>query len=138
MTQKLPQGTAAWFDMVGNELVRAAAEVKLPPDLRLSVLERYTDGAEIEAGVRQGLRIDVADAAIVPRTGVYDDEVADVMIEVTAGLARRLNLLLSSDPSYADTLETATAMGDLRVSGALGPIEHVFRLAHDRIVKGTV
>jgi hypothetical protein len=31
MTEKLPQGSVAWFNMVGDEIVKAAAQVGLPP-----------------------------------------------------------------------------------------------------------
>jgi hypothetical protein len=138
VTEKLPQGTAAWFAMVGVEIVRVAAKVGLPPGLRLSVIERYFDGAALEKGVYQGLRIEVADGTLAYRTGVRADETADVVIEVTAQTARQLNLLLSADPAYRQTLSDAASRGDFRVSGDLGALGQVFNMAHDSIVRRTV
>lgn len=137
MIKRLPQGSVVWFEMVGAEIVKAAAQIGLPCHLRLSVIERYVDGAEIGGGFRQGLRIDVADGKIAIRTGVPDDDVADVVIEVTAKTARRLNLLRSKEAAYLDALEAATARGNIRINGDLGPLESVFQRAHDRIVERT-
>jgi len=134
MTGKLPQGTLPWFDMVGSEIVKAAKRVGLPPDFSLSVIERYTDGAELGDGLRQGLRIDVADSALTYRVGVFWEERADVMIEVTSLTARQLNLLFGDDPDYRRTLEEVVAQGAMRVTGDLGPLGPVFDSAHDGIV----
>jgi hypothetical protein len=138
VTEKLPQGTAAWFAMVGAEIVRVAAKVGLPPGLRLSVIERYVDGAVLEDGVHQGLRIEVADGTLAYRTGVRGGETADVVIEVTAQTARQLNLLLSADPAYRQTLSEAASRGDFRINGDLGALGHVFDMAHDSIVRRTI
>lgn len=137
MTAKLQQGTAPWFDMVGVEIVRAAMQIGLSPDLHLSVIERYIDGSELQEGLRQGLRIDVIDGALTYRTGVHSDEIADVVIEVTAKAARKLNLLLSVDPDYEAALAAAVSLGDFRMCGDLGPLGPVFQQAHDPIVERT-
>lgn len=138
MTGKLPQGSHAWFDMVGEEIVKAAAQVALPRGLRMSIIERYIDGAEFENGFCQGLRVDVDDGALACRTGVGADETADVVIEVTRPTARRLNLLFSADPIYRRTLAEAVARGELRVSGDLGTLAPILDMAHDGIVRRTI
>jgi hypothetical protein len=138
MTGKLPQGSLAWFDMVGDEIAKVAAHIGLPPGLRLSMIERYLDGAALENGFCQGLRIDVDDGALACRTGVGADETADVVIEVTGPAARTLNLLFSADPNYRRTLAEAVARGELRVSGDPGPLAPVLDMAHDAIVRRTI
>jgi hypothetical protein len=138
MSDQSPQGTIAWFDLVGAEIVKAAARIGLPRNLRLSVIERYVDGVALHDGLYQGLRIDVADGALICRAGVRPEENADVVIEVTTLAARRLNLLPSSDPEFHRALADAVAQGELRINGDLGPLEPVFDLAHDDIVRRTI
>lgn len=138
MTGKLSQGSLAWFDMVGDEIVKAAAQHGLPPDLHMSMIERYRDGAELENGLCQGLRIDVADGNLEYRTGVRADETAEIVIEVTGPAARRLNLLFSADPDYRRTLAEAVAQGELQVSGDPGPLAPILDMAHDGIVRRTI
>jgi hypothetical protein len=138
MTAKLLQGSIAWFDMVGAEIVKAAGQLGLPRDLRMSLIERYVDGAELDDGLRQGLRIDVIDGVLACRTGVRADETTEVVIEVTAMAARQLNLLPSTDPAYRRRLDEAVSLGTLRVRGDLEPIARVFDMAHDRIVSRTL
>lgn len=138
MTEQLLHGTVAWFDMVGAEIVKAAAQFELPRDLRFSVIERYVDGADLGDGLCQGLRISVADGRVVCRTGARADETADVVIEVTAVVARELNLLFGADPAHRQALNDAIASGELRTSGDLGSLGPVFDMAHDRIVERTI
>jgi hypothetical protein len=59
MSGKLQQGSLAWFDMVGDEIIKASRQPELPTGLRMLMIERYVDGAELEDGLRQGSRIDV-------------------------------------------------------------------------------
>ncbi|MBW7972278.1 hypothetical protein [Bradyrhizobium sp. BR 10289] len=120
MTGKLPQGSLVWFDMVGDEIVKAAAQRGLPPSLCMSIIERYINGAKLENGFCQGLRVDVDDGALACRTGVGADETADVVIEVTGPTALRLNLLFSADPIYRRTLAEAVDRGELRVTAIRG------------------
>ncbi|MBJ7402048.1 MAG: hypothetical protein JHD07_01565 [Bradyrhizobium sp.] len=138
MTGKLPQGSLAWFDMVGDEIVKAATQLGLPRGLRMSIIEQYIDGAQLENGLCQGLRVDVDDGAVACRTGVRADETADVVIEVTGPTARRLNLLFCADPIYRLTLAEAVARGQLRVNGDLGTLAPILDMAHDGIVRRTV
>lgn len=138
MTKQLLHGSAAWFDMVGAEIVKAAVQFELPRDLRFSVIERYVDGADLGDGLYQGLRISVADGAVVCRTGVRADETADVVIEVTAVVARQLNSLFGADPGYPRALTDAVASAELRKSGDLRPIGPIFDMAHDRIVERAI
>jgi hypothetical protein len=55
---KLRQGTTAWFEMVGRLMIEAASRSRLPPELNLSLVERYTDGVELSEGLVQGIRFD--------------------------------------------------------------------------------
>lgn len=137
MTDPLVQGTASWFAMVGAEIRAAATQVGLPGDLRISVVERYVDGVELEGGLQQGLRIDVMDGVLAFRSGVSPGETADVVIDVTAGTARQLNLLFSDDPGYEQAVAEAVACGAMTVSGDLGALGPVFAFVHDRIVAQT-
>lgn len=88
-------------------------------------------------GLRQGLRIGIVRGALAFRAGVLQDETADVVIEVTAATARKLNLLFSTDPAYAQAVSKAAALGDFRSHGDLGALGPVFASAHDRIVEHT-
>ena len=137
MSEALVQGTSAWFAMVGTAIADASAQVGIPSDLHLSVLERYVDGTMLGDGLRQGLRIDIVGGSLAFRAGVLPDETAEVVIEVTAATARRLNLLLSADSAYAQTAARAATDGDFRIHGDLGALGPVFALAHDRIVEHT-
>ena len=51
MDAKLHQGTAAWFDMVGQAMCEAALQANLAPGPNLTLIERYTDGVEIAEGL---------------------------------------------------------------------------------------
>lgn len=140
MTGALVQGTAPWFAMVGVAITQAAARVGIPPDLNLSFLERYVDGAMLDgpdSALHQGLRIDVVRGSLAFRSGVLADETAEVVIEVTVDTARRLNLLYSADPAYAQAAAKAIKDGSLRIHGDPGALRPVFALAHDRIVAQT-
>ena len=53
---KVHQGTKEWFDMVGTLMFEAASQAELPPELNLSLVERYTDGVELSEGLVQGIR----------------------------------------------------------------------------------
>jgi hypothetical protein len=81
MSEALVQGTAAWFAMVGAAIADAAAQVGIPPDRHLSVLERYVDGTMLGDGLRQGFRIDIVGGSLAFRAGVLPDETAEVVIE---------------------------------------------------------
>lgn len=62
---KLDQGTTAWLEMAGTLMCEAAARAGLPPDLSVSLVERYTDGAELPNGLVQGLRFDIVAGTLV-------------------------------------------------------------------------
>ncbi|MBN9146571.1 MULTISPECIES: hypothetical protein [unclassified Novosphingobium] len=137
MTGALVQGTAPWFAMVGVAIAEAAERLGIPPDLDLSVLERYVYGERLDNGLHQGLRVDVVGGSLAFRSGVLAGETAQVVIDVTAATARQLNLLLSADPAYAQVFGKAMQDGHLRIHGDLGALGPVFALAHDRIVEQT-
>jgi len=127
---------------VGVAIAEAAERLGIPPDLDLSVLERYVYGERLDNGLHQGLRVDVVGVDVVGgslafRSGVLAGETAQVVIDVTAATARQLNLLLSADPAYAQVFGKAMQDGHLRIHGDLGALGPVFALAHDRIVEQT-
>ena len=67
---KIRQGTKAWFEMVGTLMSEAATRSGLSPDLNVSLVERYTDGVELSAGLIQGIRFDIRDGRPSFRAGV--------------------------------------------------------------------
>ena len=135
---KLRQGTAAWFEMVGELLCDAAVQAKLSPNLNLSLVERYTDGIALPGGLIQGLRLDISGGTPSFRVGVFPDEVADVVIEVTANAARALNTFRSDDPEYSATLNIYLGSNEMQIAGDLSEIEAVFASVHDPIVQRTI
>lgn len=54
MSVRLAHASVAWFDMVGR-LMSEAARPLLP---HVSLVERFTDGVELEHGLVQGLRFE--------------------------------------------------------------------------------
>jgi hypothetical protein len=97
---KVPQGTTAWFEMVGTLMSQAAWEAGLPPELDVSLVERYTDGVELSEGLVQGIRFDIDRGKPSFRVGVGQDDRADITVEITAAAARKLSTLFSADPIY--------------------------------------
>jgi hypothetical protein len=134
---KLRQGTTAWFQMVGTLMCEAASQAGLAPDLDLTLIERYADGAEIGEGLIQGIRFDVIKGKPQFRVGVLPNEQGDITIELTAAAARKLNLLRSADPEYRTALEAVLGSGDLRVKGDLSRLGGWFGTLHDPIVEQT-
>ena len=45
-SEKVRQGTPAWFEIVGTFMTDAAARSGLPADQNIALVERYTDGIE--------------------------------------------------------------------------------------------
>jgi hypothetical protein len=134
---RLQQGTAAWFEMVGAMMAQAASRAGLPPDLTLSLVERYTDGVELSPGLRQGIRFDIQDGAPSFRAGVKPGERGDITVEVTAQAARDLNRLSSADPRYAQARQRFTDNGDYRIEGDAARLGSWLEAVHDPIVERT-
>lgn len=135
---KLPQGTLEWFEMAGTLLSEYAAKAGLPPELNVSLVERYTDGAEIGEGLVQGIRFDIVDGRPSFRIGAGRDERADVIIEVTAAVAHELNVLRSDDPAYPAARDLAIAEGNMRVDGDPSRLGGWLEAVHDPIVDRTI
>lgn len=114
---KLRHGALAWFEMVGAVMTEAAVRSGLAADLNVSLVERYTDGAEMGEGLVQGLRFDIRDGKPGFRAGARPDERADITIEITAAGARALNLLYGDDPEYALLLDRLLSIGEMRIEG---------------------
>ena len=134
---KLHQGTAPWFEMVGTLLCEAASRARLSPELTLSLVERYTDGFRLPGGLVQGLRFDIRSGTPSFRIGVRPEELADVMIEVTAAAAMTLNTLLSTDPAYSAAVSRYLETGEMRVTGDMSPLGAWFADTHAPIVDRT-
>ena len=134
---KLAHGTAAWFRMVGNVMRDAALQANLPPDTRVSLVERYTDGIELAPGLVQGLRFEIADGRPAFRVGARPDELADIVIEVTKAASHRLNTLYGADPAFQAAFAGFQRSGALKVTGALSELGDWFGAVHDRIVDRT-
>ncbi len=72
-----------------------------------------------------------------PSAWVQPGETADATIEVTAGVARALNLLHTDDPRFALAMEDAIRTGALVIEGDLSPISAALAVSHDAIVDRT-
>ena len=135
---KILQGSAEWFDMVGRLMCEAAAGSGLSPDLDLSLVERYTDGAEITEGRVQGIRFDIRGGKPSYRVGATKDERADITVEITAAAARALNALRSTDPAYPLARERYLATGEMHVEGDPSSLGQWLEEVHDPIVDRTL
>lgn len=134
---KVDHGTVAWFDMAGRLLCEAALQAGLPTDLNVSLVERYTDGVDLSAGLVQGLRLDIIGGKPSFRVGAQPDERADVMVEVTAAAARKLNSLQSADPNYHTARDNFLRTGEMRVDGDPTRLGGWLDAVHDPIVDRT-
>jgi hypothetical protein len=134
----LRQGTAAWFEMVGQLMSEAVVRSGLSPDLTLSLVERYTDGVELSEGFVQGLRFDIVRGKPSFRVGARWDEKTDVTIEITAAAARALNSLRSADPQYSAACDRFLRTGEMRVVGDPSRIGRWLGAVHDPIVDRTI
>ncbi|MEH6717675.1 MAG: hypothetical protein V7704_02240 [Aurantimonas endophytica] len=132
------QGTPAWFEMVGRLMRVAALQTPLSPDLNLSLVERYTDGAEMPGGLVQGLRLDIRNGKPTFRVGARHGERGDVTIEITAAAARTLNRLRSDDPEFQATRDGILKSGEMRVDGDPAAIGSWLEMVHDPIVDRTL
>ena len=135
---KLPQGTPAWFEMVGTLMNEFAAGASLPPELNVSLVERYTDGVEIGYGLVQGIRFDIVNGRPSFRIGAGRDERADVIVEITAAVARELNLIQSHDSTYPAAWDRAVAAGNMRIHGDPSRLGGWLEAVHDPIVDRTI
>ena len=134
---RIRQGTTAWFHMVGRLMTRAADAACLPTSLNISFVERYTDGSEMADGLVQGIRFDIADGQPSFRVGAAPDETADVVVEITADAARRLNTLRTADPAYSATRQNGLEGGEMRVTGDPSRLGDWLEAVHDAIVERT-
>ena len=135
---KLRQGNAAWFEMVGRLMIEAASRSGLSPELDLSLVERYSDGAELSEGLLQGIRFDIRGGVPSFRVGVGREERGDVTIEITAAAARELNRLRSVDPSYPNSRDRFLSTGEMRVEGDPSRLGDWLDGVHDPIVDRTI
>lgn len=133
----LPHGTAAWFAMVGSLMCEAATQAALPPTTRISLVERYSDGAALGGGLIQGLRFDIAGGRPAFRVGAHPGEQADITVEVSAAASLTLNSSYSADPAFHAALVEATRSGALRISGDISRLGDWFGAVHDAIVDRT-
>ncbi|ANL30164.1 hypothetical protein AMC90_PA00054 (plasmid) [Rhizobium phaseoli] len=137
MDGKLQQGSAGWFEMVGQSMCEAALQARLAPDLNLTFVERYTDGTDLPGDRVQGIRFDIIDGRPSFRMGVCRDEPGDITIEITAAAARTLNLLHSGNPDYRTALEGSLSSGSMRVYGDARRLGTWLETVHDSIVERT-
>jgi hypothetical protein len=138
MSAWLPHGSAAWFHMAGTLMCEAAARAGLPPNLDVSLVERYIDGVELSPGLVQGLRFDIKNGQPSFRVGAALDEHADITVEVTAAASHELNRLYSNDPRFEAALTRLKSTGDMRVQGDLPRLGNWFGAVHDPIVDRTI
>ena len=134
---KVPHGTTAWFEMVGAVMEDAATQAALPSDFNICLVERYTDGVDLGAGLAQGLRFEIIGGKPSFRPGARADERADVTVEVTVAASRQLNTLHGDDPRFAIALADLQRTGQLNIDGDLARLGDWFGAVHDRIVHRT-
>ena len=134
---KLAHGTREWFGMVGEVMLDAAARAGLAPDLHVSLVERYIDGAPLGAGLVQGLRFAIRGGQAAFRIGAGLDERGDITLEVTAAGARQLNTLSGADPCFRASVAALRDSGHLHIDGDLAQLGDWFGAVHDEIVRRT-
>jgi hypothetical protein len=134
---RLPHGSAAWFDMVGNLMCEAAMRADLPADFDVSLVERYTDGEQLQDGLTQGLRFEIQGGKPLFRVGALPEECADITVEVTAAASRELNSLHAADPRFKRALTRLQGSGDMKIGGDFGRLGEWFTQVHDLIVDHT-
>ncbi len=134
---KVCQGTTAWFEMAGTLMSEAASRAGVPAELTVSLLERYTDGIELSDGLFQGLRFDITCGKPSFRVGVRQDERADIVVELPAAAARRLNTFRSADPQYQIARDHLVSDGEMRVHGDPARLGGWLAAVHDPIVDRT-
>ncbi len=137
MRARLAHGSAAWFDMAGKLMCEAAARAGLPPDLHLSLVERYTDGLPVATGLVQGIRFEIRGGQPWFRVGATPDEQGDIVVELTAAASRELNSLHGADPRYQAALARLQASGAMRIQGDLARLGNWFAGVHDPVVDHT-
>ena len=135
--EKVDQGTAAWFEMAGALLCEAASQAGLPADLNVSLVERYSDGVDLSEGLVQGLRLDIVGGRPSFRVGAQREERADIIVEITAAAARRLNGLHSAGPDYHAERNKFLGTGEMRVKGDPTRLGGWLDAVHDPIVNRT-
>ncbi|PZQ28679.1 MAG: hypothetical protein DI562_10400 [Stenotrophomonas acidaminiphila] len=134
---KIVQGSEPWFRMAGALVCRALGDSGAQGIARWRLIERYVDGEPFSDGLVQGIRFDIREGVATFRVGVQPGETADATIEVTAGVARALNLLHTDDPRFALAMEDAIRTGALVIEGDLSPISAALAVSHDAIVDRT-
>ena len=118
-------------------MCEAALRAGLAPDENWSLVERYTDGATLPSGRLQGIRFDIVNGIPSYRIGVEADEHADIVIEVSAAVARDLNLIYTDDPAYGAALDRARQTGQITIQGEPSLIPDWFAAIHDPLVDRT-
>jgi hypothetical protein len=129
---RVEHASPAWFEMVGKQMVEAALDAGLGADVNVSLLERFTDDADL------GLRFEIVGGVPSFRAGVGADETADIVIHVTTAASRRLNTVYEGDPAYRVAFDEALQHGALRIEGDVGKLGAWFAGVHDAIVERTV
>ncbi|WP_374410368.1 hypothetical protein [Novosphingobium colocasiae] len=136
--EKIPHATPAWFSMVGALICNAVVRAALPPDFRITFLERFTDGAILPGGYQQGLHLTITGGQPIFRAGVRPGERADVTMEVTRAGSYAVNTLYSADPALPATFNALVASGELRIDGDLSRLGEWLGAVHDPIVDRTL
>lgn len=135
---KVPHGTVAWFEMLGEVMCEAASKANLSPDMNISVVEHYTDGAELGDGLFEGFRLDIINGKPVFRVGVRPDERGDITLDVTRAASRKLNTLHSSDLEYQPTVGKYLSSGEFRIDGDPSRLGDWLGPVHDVVVDRTI
>ncbi len=135
---KVPHGTTAWFEMLGEVMCEAASRGGLSPDFNMSVVEPFTDGAQLPGGLVQGFRFDIIGGKPSFKIGVRPDERGDITIFITAAASHKLNTLHATDPEYQTTLGNFLSTGEMRVDGDPSQLGDWLHPVHDAVVDRTI
>ncbi len=136
--QKVPHGTRAWFEMLGEEMCHAAEEAELPSDMNVTAVEHFTDGDDMGDGLRAGFRLDIVAGKPKWRVGALPGERADITMHVTRAASRELNTLHGDDPRYGPAARKYMENGDFRVEGDPSRLGAWLSSVHDAVVDRTL
>lgn len=135
---KVPHGTTAWFEMLGDVMCQAASQAGLSPNLNVTVVEHYTDGVELSDGLVEGFRFYIIDGKPSFKVGARPEERGDITLDVTRAASRELNMLHSDDPKYPVALQRLVSTGEMRVDGDPSQLGDWLGAVHDTVVDRTI
>jgi hypothetical protein len=130
-------GTVDWLEIVGEEMINGIRRNPPLSDFCISFIERYRGGSAIEERLVYGFRADVCGHDLTFQIGVGGDELADVTIDADIDAVGVLAKLLSTDPTYAESMNRFAESGAFRIAGRLDELGAWTAGVHDAICDRT-